>query len=133
MKTEGGDEALRRFRVSQPGANYFLTMKLADKGGPNLTAFANHAIRAEIEAIESSGHWQIRGAVIMPDHLHLLLTLGPTLPISRVVARLKSRTRTSCWRMDSAGRTTTTNTGFATMKTRAGFCCICFLIPIARG
>lgn len=103
MKAERGDEALRRFRISSPGADYFLTVNLADKNGPNLTPVARHAVRAEIEAIENSGHWHVRGAVIMPDHLHLLATLGPSLPISRAVARLKSKTRAAlaaantCW------------------------------------
>lgn len=103
MKAERGDEALRRFRVSSPGTGYFLTLNLVGKSGPFLSPAAKLAISTEIEAIEASGHWHVRGAVIMPDHLHLLVNLGSSLPLSRVVARLKSKTRASltsshtCW------------------------------------
>lgn len=51
------------------------------------------ALRAEIQNIEGDGYWTIRGAVIMPDHIHLLATLHDKLPLSRVIARLKSKTR----------------------------------------
>jgi len=68
-------------------------MNLADKTGPHLTSDARQAIRTEIDALERSGHWTIRGAVIMPDHLHLLANLGPSLTLSRCIARLKSKTK----------------------------------------
>jgi len=53
------------------------------------------ALHNEITAIESSGHWQLRGAVVMPDHLHLFVRVIGLLEISRCVARLKSKTKHS--------------------------------------
>lgn len=51
------------------------------------------ALRGEIEAIEQPGYWTVQGAVIMPDHLHLLITLHDKLALSRVVARFKAKTK----------------------------------------
>lgn len=93
MKTEGGDEALRKFRVSLPHADYFLTFNLAERL-PLLTKLSvATAIRDEIRAIESDRHWRTLAAVIMPDHVHFLIHLHDTLPLSRAVARFKSRTK----------------------------------------
>jgi len=93
MKPERGYESLRRFRVSRPGTDYFLTLCTDErKTGLTNPAVAN-TLRNEIEAIERAGYWTIRGAVIMPDHLHLLLTLRDRLPLGRVVARLKSNSK----------------------------------------
>jgi len=93
MKAERGDEALRRFRISQPGTDYFITATIAGKSPEGLSPASKDSIRRELLAIEADYHWRIRGAVIMPDHLHLLVTLGGNLGLSRVMARLKSKTR----------------------------------------
>lgn len=102
MKPRKGDEALRRFRTSIPGASYFITIcafaaaKDAALNSPDAAA----AIRAELAAMEESAVWQVRSGVIMPDHLHLLARLGPSLHLSRAIARFKSRTKQS---LESAG------------------------------
>jgi putative transposase len=88
-----GHAALRRNRVSLPRRTYFLTL-CTDGRRPGLDrGDIPTEIRSEISRIERDGHWRIRAGVIMPDHLHLLLTLGDTLALDRVVARLKSKTR----------------------------------------
>ena len=93
MKPERGDEALRRFRVSLPHSDYFLTFNLTERGHGLTEAPTGSAIREEISAIEHAGYWRVRAAVIMPDHMHLLVALHAMLPLSRIVARLKSRTK----------------------------------------
>lgn len=93
MQSSRGHEALRRHRVSVAGAHYFLTL-CCEPRIPVLTATtAVSAIRQEITAIEPDDHWIVRGAVVMPDHVHLLITLGDSLPLGKAVARLKSKTR----------------------------------------
>jgi len=94
MQTPGrGDAALRRHRVSRPGASYFLTL-CTDQRTPGLTAPAiARALRDECQAIERDAHWRQRAAVIMPDHLHVLVCLTGRLEISRCVARLKTKTK----------------------------------------
>jgi putative transposase len=39
--------------------------------------------------------WQLRCAVVMPDHVHVLAILGDRLPIGKCIARLKSKTKSS--------------------------------------
>ena len=93
MKPERGDEILRRFRVSQPHTDYFLTLCAHDRKTGLTDPPVARALRDEMESIARAGYWTIRGAVIMPDHLHLLATLHDELPLSRVIARFKSKSR----------------------------------------
>jgi REP element-mobilizing transposase RayT len=93
MKPERGDEVLRRFRVSVSHADYFLTFCTDDRRIGLTTPAVASALRHEIHAIEVAGYWTIRGAVIMPNHLHLLALLHDKLPLSRVVARFKAKSR----------------------------------------
>lgn len=93
MQPERGYEALRRYRASLPHTNYFVTLCTRDrKQGLNRPEIAP-AIQAEIAAIEEAGHWSLRAATIMPDHLHLLITLHDKLSLGRTIARLKTKTR----------------------------------------
>jgi len=95
MKPERGYEALRRHRWSQPGLSYFVTLCTAERTPGLADAGIASAIRTEVMACQADGHWRVRGAVIMPDHLHLLVVLTGTLSLGRVVARLKAKTRES--------------------------------------
>ncbi|MBI2516170.1 MAG: transposase [Opitutae bacterium] len=93
MSLSRGHEALRRHRISLSGATYFLTLCTQERK-PRLTCDpVAGAIRTEVADIETSGHWTPRGAVIMPDHFHVLVTLGRTLPLGQVIARFKTKTR----------------------------------------
>ncbi len=95
MKLSRGYQALRRFRATPPHTSYFITLcTQARKQGLNRTESAS-AIQAEISAIENAGHWTLRAATIMPDHVHLLLTLHDTLSLGQTIARLKSKTRST--------------------------------------
>ncbi len=88
-----GYEALRRGRYSQPASRYFLTLTTEERrNGLNSAPLAT-VIKREIIALESDGSWRVHAAVIMPDHLHLLITLGPRLSLGQSVGRLKTKTR----------------------------------------
>jgi REP element-mobilizing transposase RayT len=94
MHTPGrGEGALRRHRVSISGTSYFLTISIEGADANRLDENIAFPIRREIGSIESDAHWQVRAAAIMPDHTHLLVQLTGLLPLSRCVARLKSKTR----------------------------------------
>lgn len=87
-----GHAALRRGRVSIPGSNYFLTI-CSDDRRPGLSApDVAAAIFDEIHAMEADGTWTCRCAVVMPDHVHALVTLGERLSVGKAVGRLKART-----------------------------------------
>ena len=94
MHTSGrGDDALRRHRVSLPGHSYFITICTDQRiDGLNDPAIAT-VIHKEILAIKADGHWTSRSYVIMPDHLHLFVRISESLPLSRCIARLKSKTK----------------------------------------
>jgi REP element-mobilizing transposase RayT len=86
-----GHAALRRGRFSGTGAEYFLTICTQSRQ-PGLTASpVATAIMDEMHRMEADGTWQVRCALVMPDHLHLLVILGDRLPLSRAVARLKAK------------------------------------------
>ncbi len=87
-----GHAALRRGRSSQSGADYFLTLCTENRdiglSVPNITG----AILGEAKAMSADGTWLMHSAVVMPDHLHLLVTLGGHLPLAKTVQRLKAKT-----------------------------------------
>jgi REP element-mobilizing transposase RayT len=49
-------------------------------------------ILGEMQAAQTDDVWSVRCAVIMPDHLHLLIELGSRLPLGKAVSRLKAKT-----------------------------------------
>ncbi len=90
-----GHAALPRGRVSIPHAEYFLTV-CTDEKRPGLTSpAAATAILTELRAMDADGAWQLRCAVVMPDHLHALAILGERLTLGQSVGRLKSKTHAS--------------------------------------
>jgi putative transposase len=90
-----GYGALRHHRSSIPGATYFITLATHDrKEGLNESHIAS-AIKEEISALEQDGTITQHAAVIMPDHMHLLMTNLGRLKVGQVVARTKVKTRSS--------------------------------------
>jgi putative transposase len=90
-KPEKGSGHLRIGRVSVPGAGYFITICTHERrpglAQPNMLV----AMQAELTAMQSDQVLQVRAFTLMPDHLHLLLTLGERLELSRAIARLKAK------------------------------------------
>ena len=80
-------------RQSVPGAIYFLTLCEATRT-PRLTqpAIAS-AVRVALDQFHVRGDFSLIGAVVMPDHVHLLATLGPRLSLPRAIGKLKAMTR----------------------------------------
>ena len=92
MDSGPGYEALRRGRFSQPASRYFLTLTTEERLPGLSTAAVATTIKHEISALEADHSWQVHAAVIMPDHLHLLITLGHRLTLGQAVGRLKAKT-----------------------------------------
>jgi REP element-mobilizing transposase RayT len=88
-----GDERLRHGRISEPNRTYFVTACTENRVVGLHAASLAPTLRAEIMAVERDGHCRVIGAVIMPNHVHLLVELSGTLPLSRIIARVKSKTR----------------------------------------
>jgi REP element-mobilizing transposase RayT len=87
-----GHEALRRGRWSAPGAEYFLTCvtegRIVGLETPAVTA----ALLEAVEELTTDGVWRARTVVVMPDHLHLLVTLGEPAELSAAMRLFKGRT-----------------------------------------
>ena len=87
-----GHAALRRGRVSLPGAEYFLTLCTdGRRAGLDKGIIAKSIIR-EMRVMETDGTLIIRCATIMPDHMHLFVVLGWRLSLGKTVQRLKAKT-----------------------------------------
>ena len=86
-----GYPALRRGRHSCAHADYFLT--LCARRPCRLLCDQNtwDACAAEWHRLESQSVWTVRCAVAMPDHLHLLVTLGQPTELSAAVKDFKGR------------------------------------------
>jgi REP element-mobilizing transposase RayT len=87
-----GHDALRRGRSSQPGATYFLTLCTENRApGLTTTAIAERII-TEAHALTADTTWRLISATVMPDHVHLLITLGERLSLEKSISRLKAKT-----------------------------------------
>jgi putative transposase len=77
-------------RLSLAGECYFLTWCTHDRL-PGLTSPAvQTTLRAAISNLDQSRDAVLLAATIMPDHAHLLLTLGARLSVSQLVAKTKA-------------------------------------------
>ena len=87
-----GHAALRRGRVSTPNAAYFLTVCTAHRTAGLTEPEVGAKILEETQAAQNDGVWSVRCAVVMPDHVHLLIELGAKLSLEKAVSRLKAKT-----------------------------------------
>ena len=81
---------LRKGRFSQSGGVYLVTTVTRDRL-PMFNCFpsARCVVRA-LRIEHAAGRAMTLAFVVMPDHLHWLLSLGPTAPLSHVVRTVKS-------------------------------------------
>lgn len=49
------------------------------------------ALEAQSVMLESEGHWVVRTWVVMPDHVHVLFTLGTDSELAKVMRLFKGR------------------------------------------
>jgi putative transposase len=86
-----GHGALRRGRWSTSGAEYFLTFCTHDRN-PGLTKPAMlAAVLTQMQQLEADRVWHLRTAVVMPDHVHLLVTIGESNELAGAVRVFKGR------------------------------------------
>ncbi len=77
-------------RISHAGASYFLTWCTHHRAKILTTPSTLSAVRTAITTIDESGDGQLLAATVMPDHVHVLLNLGPRLSVSQLVAKTKA-------------------------------------------
>lgn len=90
-----GYRSLLKGRHSRSGSEYFITFctELRRRGLDAQPVAV--MILAEIQAMETEDVWLPRCAVVMPDHVHLLVPLSDKLSLGKAVARLKSKSAAS--------------------------------------
>jgi REP element-mobilizing transposase RayT len=86
-----GYRALRHGRFSKSGDEYFITFCTEQRQSGLTTEPIAGVIVTEIKQMETEAIWSLRCAVLMPDHIHLLIQLGNVLPLGKSIARLKSK------------------------------------------
>jgi len=84
-------EALRREHWSNPGADYFLTLCTHDRQQGLTEMEPATAILTQAHELAAEDIWRVRTAVIMPDHLHLLISLGEAIELPAAVRLFKGR------------------------------------------
>ncbi len=88
-----GYAALRRFRKSAAGADYFLTTTLQVRGRGLEANTLQREVQNQWQRLQDEKLWQIRTAVVMPDHVHLLVSLGPETELAACLRLFKGRVR----------------------------------------
>ncbi len=116
---EKGQAALRRGRFSQPDATYFLTLCTEERRAGLTHAILAGRILDEAHAMTTDATWTLRAATIMPDHIHLLITLGERLPLDKSVNRLKAKTSALLKEHANAASSLLWQRGFFDHKLRA--------------
>jgi REP element-mobilizing transposase RayT len=86
-----GYSALRRGRWSEHAADYFLTICIRRPQAGLCSSSLVVAVFGEMRRLTIDGQWTVRTAVVMPDHLHLLVTLGERSHLSECVRMFKGR------------------------------------------
>jgi REP element-mobilizing transposase RayT len=89
--TGPGYNALRWGRYSKAGSDYFLTLNLRRPASGLERANTTASVKSECSSMEREGLWTVRTATVMPDHMHLLVTLGDSGGISAAIRLLKGR------------------------------------------
>lgn len=80
-----GHAALRRGRVSIPEAEYFITVCTDKRRAGLAVPEIGTAILGELRALDDDSTWRLRCAVVMPDHIHLLIVLGWRLALGKTI------------------------------------------------
>ena len=102
LNPDRGHAALRRGRFSRAHAEYFLTICTEARHAGLTKPPVARAILDEIHAMSADGTWIVQSAVVMPDHLHLLIILRERLALTKAVQRLKARTSAGLRSADSS-------------------------------
>ena len=86
-----GHAALRSGRWSSVGAEYFITVCTADRKPGLADSGRPKTLLSHAESLGREGIWQLRTAVVMPDHLHLLVVLQASDGLAAAMRLYKGR------------------------------------------
>ncbi|PXA04887.1 hypothetical protein DDZ13_02685 [Coraliomargarita sinensis] len=92
-KDHVGTDRLRKARLSIPNARYFLTICTRERTPVLDTTKSVEAIRTTLRRSHSEKDLTLHCATVMPDHCHLLFTLGNRLTLSQTASKIKRQVR----------------------------------------
>jgi putative transposase len=88
MKTPGS-RALRKGRLSAPGARYLITKDVVESGSQILVEGGNPGFLIDWFSTAQRRVWfDLMAFVVMPDHYHLVLALGEILSLSEAIGKV---------------------------------------------
>ncbi len=94
--------AMSHHRVSRPGCIYFLTITTTERK----TDLTSHSLATQIKdvlrALYLAKDFTLHCGTIMPDHIHILGTLGERLSLSQVISKFKVVTKDTLQRANLA-------------------------------
>ena len=83
---------MRKGRWSTPEARYFVTCCVVRPSSALMHGDCPQDLRRTISRLHEDGDIALHCAGVMPDHVHILFTLGARLSLGRVVSKLKGLT-----------------------------------------
>jgi putative transposase len=88
MRTPGS-KALRKGRLSAPGARYLITKDVLENGSRILVTDGTPGFLIDWFFTAQRRAWfDLLAFVVMPDHYHLVLTLGESLSLSEAIGKV---------------------------------------------
>ena len=84
---------LRFGRMSCPGAHYFITLCTKNRIPVLCKQNTRTPVIDTLLSMHGSGDIDLTAGTVMPDHVHLLFSLGARLELGRVVGKFKSKAR----------------------------------------
>lgn len=81
---------LLKGRCSQSNSTYFVTFCTKSRKRSLTTLETIAASQNLALEIQNSGDWKLHFLTVMPDHIHLLFTIGAGLPLQQLIGKYKS-------------------------------------------
>ena len=88
-----GTDRLRKGRLSIPHAHYFLTVGTSKRAPVFHENNGIEIFRNTLRKFHAEGDLTLHCATVMPDHCHLLFTLGNRLTLPQIASKLKRQMR----------------------------------------
>ena len=76
-------------RRQQTGNSHFITFSCQDRNPYHSTPDAKSLFESVLESRRMRYNFQVAGYVVMPEHVHLLLTEPPVEPLSKAIGSIK--------------------------------------------
>ncbi|UPL05405.1 MULTISPECIES: REP-associated tyrosine transposase [Pseudomonas] len=98
-----GNHRLRIGRVSEPGRLYLLTAVTRSRYPLFCNIWFARAVIQQLRLADQQGNCQTLAWVLMPDHLHWLIELGP-ISLGSLMCAFKSRSSCALYRLGAERR-----------------------------